>query len=99
MKHIKIYESIRSSKTKPQIGDYVFVEPNTNRIWLSKKWRDYLKCHIGKIVRKYYSTYKIEFDTADGLSQILNFKIEEILDFSTNKKDLAYVENTKKFNI
>ena len=98
MRYIIAYESI-SPKIKPQIGDYAFVEPNSNRIWLSKEWRTHLKCHIGKIIKKYYSTYTIEFSCADGLSQELNFKIEEIIDFSPNREDLTYVEDSNKFNI
>lgn len=95
MKYIKKYESV----IKPKIGDYVIVVPNSNRFGLSQSWRDYLKCHIGKIVGKYYYTYHVEFDTADGLSQILNFKIDEIVDFSENREDLEYIEIANNYNL
>ena len=98
MKYIRTYESI-SPKIKPQIGDYAFVEPNSNRIWLSKEWRAYLKCHIGEIIEKYYYTYKIEFITDSGVSETLSFRINEIVDFSSNREDLSYVEDSNKFNI
>jgi hypothetical protein len=93
MKYIKLFENL------PQIGEYAIVEPSIDRKGLSQEWRDFLKCHVGKIFSKRYYTYGIEFETVASFSQTINFRIDEIIEHSKNREDLEYIETAKKYNL
>jgi len=109
MKYIKLFEN----KDLPQIehldiGEYVIVEPDADRIGLSKDWRDFLKCNIGKIIdnhKNYYYPYIVEFKlTRKGGflplgTETLRFRLEEIVDHSKKRNDLEYIEDAKKYNV
>lgn len=91
--NFKLFEN----KEKLPIGEYVIVEPGPERC-LSQDWRDFLKINVGKIVGKYYYTYKVEFKITIG-TEILSFRAKEIIQHSKNREDLEYIEVANKYNL
>ena len=109
MRYIKRYESEFS--TVPKVGDYVIVSPEfsheDSNLFLSKQ--------VGKIARKKDKWYFIEFrftakesgaEVYDFLRTyfwknyfIIPFRMDEIISFSKNKKDLETMKNIRKFNL
>jgi hypothetical protein len=101
MKYIKQYEN----NTKPQIGDYVIVKDSMADISLAIFFSE----NIGRIVNNEYQElypflvqfenipydFKIEFH-GGGTRQ---FDEDEIIEFSSNKKDLELILTANKYNL
>ena len=108
IRNFKIYERDVLSKytDPPKIGDYVicteFVRPD--QILLN-----FLSSNIGQIRRiseDYYNPYHIYYenipeDIGDQFffNDFREFSINEILEYSENKKDLEHIIAANKYNI
>ena len=111
MKHIKIYENT----IKPKLGDYVicYEKINIGTDW-QEDFMNFLSSNIGigykspvtdvyfyYLVQYYDIPYDLSgfFNTYDKKTNTRPMHIDEIVEFSENKKDLDSYVVAKKYNL